>query len=168
MQIPLVESRLALSYSSWFSDLGFAFFVRWLRSAHFLILAEDYMKFGVRKPSIKRSISARTTGKLKRTVNRTILLRIHHQKITFLRNRVLVMSSVCAEIGGDIHAENQNFEKAGKIPFVKAKKFAKKRKYFKKTIAKSKIYGIIILLCSVVTMKRSAACSHERFIIYIF
>ena len=26
MQIPLVESRLALSYSSWFSDLGFAFF----------------------------------------------------------------------------------------------------------------------------------------------
>ena len=31
MQIPLVESRLALSYSSWFSDLGFAFFVRWLR-----------------------------------------------------------------------------------------------------------------------------------------
>ena len=36
MQIPLVESRLALSYSSWFSDSGFAFFVRWLRSAHFL------------------------------------------------------------------------------------------------------------------------------------
>ena len=31
MQIPLVESRLALSYSSWFSDLGFAFFVRWLQ-----------------------------------------------------------------------------------------------------------------------------------------
>jgi len=30
------------------------------------------MKFGVRKPSIKRSISARTTAKLKRTVNRTI------------------------------------------------------------------------------------------------
>lgn len=30
------------------------------------------MKFGVRKPSIKRSVSARTTGKLKRTVNRTI------------------------------------------------------------------------------------------------
>ena len=36
MQIPLVESRLALLYSSWFSDSGFAFFVRWLRSAHFL------------------------------------------------------------------------------------------------------------------------------------
>ena len=30
------------------------------------------MKFGVRKPSVKRSISARTTGKLKRTVNRTV------------------------------------------------------------------------------------------------
>ena len=28
MQIPLVESRLALSYSSWFSDSEFAFFVR--------------------------------------------------------------------------------------------------------------------------------------------
>ena len=36
MQISLVESRIALSYSSWFSDSGFAFFVRWLRSAHFL------------------------------------------------------------------------------------------------------------------------------------
>ena len=45
MQIPLVESRLALSYSSWFSDSGFAFFVRWLRSAHFLILwRNDYEK----------------------------------------------------------------------------------------------------------------------------
>ena len=44
MQIPLVESRLALSYSSWFSDLGFAFFVRWLRSAHFLILGGNTMK----------------------------------------------------------------------------------------------------------------------------
>lgn len=30
------------------------------------------MKFGVRKPSIKRSISARTTGKIKRTVNRAV------------------------------------------------------------------------------------------------
>ena len=44
MQIPLVESRLALSYSSWFSDLGFAFFVRWLRSAHFLIFGGMTMK----------------------------------------------------------------------------------------------------------------------------
>ena len=30
------------------------------------------MKFGVRKPSIKRSITARTTGKLKRTVKKTV------------------------------------------------------------------------------------------------
>ena len=30
------------------------------------------MKFGVRKPSIKRSISARTTGKLKRSVNKAV------------------------------------------------------------------------------------------------
>ena len=28
MQIPLVESRIALLYSSWFSDWEFAFFVR--------------------------------------------------------------------------------------------------------------------------------------------
>lgn len=30
------------------------------------------MKFGMRKPSIKRSISARTTGKLKRSIKRTV------------------------------------------------------------------------------------------------
>lgn len=30
------------------------------------------MKFGMRKPSIKRSISASTTGKLKRSIKRTI------------------------------------------------------------------------------------------------
>ena len=30
------------------------------------------MKIGMRKPSIKRSISARTTGKLKRTVNKAV------------------------------------------------------------------------------------------------
>ncbi|MED0689940.1 hypothetical protein [Bacillus licheniformis] len=31
------------------------------------------MKFGMRKPSIKRSIKARTTGKLKRRVKRAII-----------------------------------------------------------------------------------------------
>ena len=31
-----------------------------------------HMKFGVRKPSVKRSISARTTGRIKRTVNKTV------------------------------------------------------------------------------------------------
>ena len=30
------------------------------------------MKFGVRKPSIKRSISARTTGKIKRQIKRSV------------------------------------------------------------------------------------------------
>ena len=31
------------------------------------------MKFGMRKPSIKKSISARTTGRLKRSVKRAII-----------------------------------------------------------------------------------------------
>ena len=45
MQIPLVESGLALLYSSWFSDLRFAFFVCRLRSGHFLTLwRHDYEK----------------------------------------------------------------------------------------------------------------------------
>lgn len=30
------------------------------------------MKFGIRKPSIKKSISARTTGRLKREIRRSI------------------------------------------------------------------------------------------------
>lgn len=30
------------------------------------------MKFGLRKPSIKKSIKARTTGRIKRTVKKTI------------------------------------------------------------------------------------------------
>ena len=33
-----------LVISSWFSDLEFAFFVRWLRSAHFLISGGQYEK----------------------------------------------------------------------------------------------------------------------------
>ncbi len=32
------------------------------------------MKFGSRKPSIKKSIKARTTGKIKRTINKAINL----------------------------------------------------------------------------------------------
>ena len=31
------------------------------------------MKFGVRKPSIKRSLKARTTGKVKRAVKKTVI-----------------------------------------------------------------------------------------------
>lgn len=33
----------------------------------------DIMKFGVRKPSIKRSIKARTTGKAKRAVKKAVI-----------------------------------------------------------------------------------------------
>ena len=43
MQIPLVESRLALSYSSWFSDSEFAFLVRGFGHALFNF-EEDYME----------------------------------------------------------------------------------------------------------------------------
>lgn len=32
----------------------------------------DFMKYGVRKPSVKKSISARTTGKVKRQVKRSV------------------------------------------------------------------------------------------------
>ena len=31
------------------------------------------MKFGMRKPSIKKSISARTTGKIKRSIKKAII-----------------------------------------------------------------------------------------------
>ena len=31
------------------------------------------MKFGMRKPSIKRSIKARTTGRLKRSVKKSVI-----------------------------------------------------------------------------------------------
>lgn len=33
---------------------------------------EDQMKYGMRKPSLKRSISARTTGRAKRSIKRAI------------------------------------------------------------------------------------------------
>lgn len=33
----------------------------------------DIMKFGMRKPSIKRSIKARTTGKVKRDVKKAVI-----------------------------------------------------------------------------------------------
>ena len=32
------------------------------------------MKFGMRKPSLKKSIAARTTGKIKRSIKRTLIL----------------------------------------------------------------------------------------------
>lgn len=33
------------------------------------------MKFGMRKPSLKKSIAARTTGKIKRSIKRTLIPR---------------------------------------------------------------------------------------------
>jgi hypothetical protein len=33
----------------------------------------DIMRFGMRKPSIKRSIKARTTGKVKRSVKKAVI-----------------------------------------------------------------------------------------------
>ena len=45
MQIPLVESRLALSYSSWFSDSEFAFFVRGFGHALFNLEGKGKLLF---------------------------------------------------------------------------------------------------------------------------
>ncbi len=42
------------------------------------------MKFGFRKPSLKRSIKARTTGKLKRKVKKTLVpfsMKVHEEII---------------------------------------------------------------------------------------
>lgn len=36
-------------------------------------IGEDAMKFGVRKPSLKKSISARTTGRAKRAIKRAVI-----------------------------------------------------------------------------------------------
>lgn len=44
------------------------------------------MKFGIRKPSIKRSISARTTGKMKRAIKRTINPTYGKKGTGFIRN----------------------------------------------------------------------------------
>ena len=38
-----------------------------------VILGVDKMKFGVRKPSLKKSISARTTGKAKRQLKKAVI-----------------------------------------------------------------------------------------------
>lgn len=44
------------------------------------------MKFGMRKPSIKRSIKARTTGKLKRSVKRSVVPFYGKRKMGWLNN----------------------------------------------------------------------------------
>lgn len=44
------------------------------------------MKFGLRKPSIKKSIKARTTGRIKRTVKKTINPFYGKKGIGFIKN----------------------------------------------------------------------------------
>lgn len=44
------------------------------------------MKFGMRTPSLKRSISARTTGRAKRTVKRALLPGYGKKGMGWLRN----------------------------------------------------------------------------------
>lgn len=38
-----------------------------------MLRKDDNMKFGIRKPSIKKSISARTTGRLNRAIKKAII-----------------------------------------------------------------------------------------------
>lgn len=44
------------------------------------------MKFGMRKPSIKKSISARTTGKAKRTIKKAIIPGYGKKGMELLKN----------------------------------------------------------------------------------
>ena len=44
------------------------------------------MKFGFRKPSVKKSIKARTTGRIKRTVKKTINPLYGKKGIGFIKN----------------------------------------------------------------------------------
>lgn len=44
------------------------------------------MKFGMRKPSIKKSISARTTGKIKRSIKKAIIPGYGKKGMGWIRN----------------------------------------------------------------------------------
>lgn len=44
------------------------------------------MKFGIRKPSIKKSISARTTGRAKRTIKKAIILGYGKKGMGWIKN----------------------------------------------------------------------------------
>ena len=44
------------------------------------------MKFGMRTPSLKRSISARTTGQLKRSVKRAIIPGYEKKRMGWIKN----------------------------------------------------------------------------------
>ena len=45
------------------------------------------MKFGIRKPSIKKSISARTTGRAKHTIKRTITPSYGKKGVGWIKNQ---------------------------------------------------------------------------------
>lgn len=49
-------------------------------------LKGEIMKFGMRKPSIKRSISARTTGRMKREVKKTLIPGYGKKGIGWVKN----------------------------------------------------------------------------------
>lgn len=44
------------------------------------------MKFGMRKPSLKKSIAARTTGKIKRSIKRTLILEYEKKEMRLIKD----------------------------------------------------------------------------------
>lgn len=44
------------------------------------------MKFGLRKPSLKRSLKARTTSRVKRAVNKTLILGYGKKGVGWIKN----------------------------------------------------------------------------------
>ena len=59
---------------------------RWATPLDELRKKENTMKFGMRKPSIKRSISARTTGKWKRQMKKAIIPGYGRKGMGWVRN----------------------------------------------------------------------------------
>lgn len=47
---------------------------------------DHYMKFGMRKPSLKKSISARTTGRAKRSFKKTVIPGYGKKGTGFIKN----------------------------------------------------------------------------------
>lgn len=45
------------------------------------------MKFGMRKPSLKKSIAARTTGKIKRSIKRTLILGYEKKEMRLIKDQ---------------------------------------------------------------------------------
>lgn len=59
---------------------------RWATPLDELGKKENTMKFGMRKPSIKRSISARTTGKWKRQMKKAVIPGYGRKGMGWVRN----------------------------------------------------------------------------------